>query len=135
MATTTAPANASIGELLRELSDGTVQLVRQEIKLARTETMESVAGLKHAATWFGIAAALGLCALGTTIAFLVLVLARYALDGRTWLAALIVAVVLGVVALLALRRGASAVAATHVAPRETAASIKETTAWLKHPAR
>ena len=32
----------SIGDLLRDLSAGTAQLIRQEIRLARTETTESL---------------------------------------------------------------------------------------------
>ncbi len=130
-----AAADKSLGELLRDLSDGSVELVREEIRLARTETVESLLELKHGAVWIGMGVALALGAAGAGIAFLVLVLSRYALEGRTWLAALIVAVVLDLIGWLCVRRGMHAMSSARLAPRETANSIKETAVWLKHPAR
>lgn len=129
------PTDRSLGELLRDLSDGTAQLVRQEIRLARTETVEALLGLKHGTVLIGAGIAFALCAGGATVAFLVLVLSRYLLGGRTWLGALIVAVVLDIVAWICVRRGATALSATHLAPHETATSIKETASWLKHPTK
>lgn len=129
------PVDRSIGELLVELSDGTAELVRKELQLARTEAVESIVSLRRGGVMLGIAAALGLCAGGATVAFLVLVLSRYVLGGLTWLAALIVAVVLGVVAMVCLRRAQSAFTAAKRPPHEAASSLKETVEWLKHPSR
>jgi hypothetical protein len=129
------PSDRSLGELLRDLSDGTAHLVRQELRLARTETVESLLDLKHGTMLVGTGIAFALCAAGATVAFLVLVLSRYVLGGRTWLAALIVAIVLDIVAWICVRRGASALTANRLAPHETATSIKETATWLKHPTR
>ena len=130
-----ASADRTLGELLRDLSDGTAQLVRQEIRLARTETVESLLGLKHGTVLVGTGIALALCAAGATVAFLVLVLSRYVLGGRTWLAALIVAIVLDLVAWVCVRRGAAALSAKRLAPHETTTSIRDTARWLKHPAK
>ncbi|HEV2642193.1 MAG TPA: phage holin family protein [Candidatus Elarobacter sp.] len=128
-------ADRSLGDLLRELSDGTAQLLRQEIQLARTETVESLLGLKRGTVLVGTGIALALCAAGATIAFLVLALSRCVLGGRTWLAALVVAVVLDLAAWLCVRRGAAALSAKRIAPHETATSIRDTARWLKHPTR
>lgn len=129
------PMDRSIGELLVDLSDGTAELVRQEIHLARTEAVESLMSLRQGAVWMGVAAAMGLCATGTAVAFLVLVLSRYAMGGLTWLAALVVAVVLGIVGFVCIKRAQSAFAAAKRPPREAASSIRETVEWLRHPSR
>lgn len=128
------PSDRSLAELLSDLSDGTAQLVRQEIRLARTETFESITKLKDGSVWVGGGVGLALGGAGALVAFLILVLAQ-ALGGRTWLAALIVAVVLGLVGLLCLKHGMRALSATQLAPHETATSIKETAEWLKHPTK
>ncbi len=128
------PSDRSLAELLHDLSDGTAQLVRQEIHLARTETLESVLGLKRGSVWVGSGLGLTLSASGALVAFLILALAQ-ALDGRTWLAALIVAVVLGIIGITCLKHGMNALSATRLAPHDTATSIKETAEWLKHPTR
>lgn len=129
------PMDRSIGELLVDLSDGTAELVRQEIHLARSEAVEAMMSLRQGAVWMGIAAAMGLCATGTAVAFLVLVLSRYAMGGLTWLAALVVAVVLGIVGFVCIKRAQHAFAAAKRPPREAASSIRETVEWLRHPSR
>jgi hypothetical protein len=129
------PIDRSIGELLVDLSDGTAELVRKELQLARTEAVESLMSLRRGGMMVGVAAGLGLCATGATTAFLILVLSRYVLGGLTWLASLIVAVVLGVVAMVCLRRAQSAFTAAKRPPHEAASSLKETVEWLKHPSR
>lgn len=128
------PQDRSLAELLHDLSDGTAQLVRQEIRLARTETFESVLGLKRGSVWVGGGVGLALAGSGALVAFLILAIAQ-AVGGRTWLAALIVAVVLSLAGWLCLKHGMSALSATRLAPHETATSIKETAEWLKHPTK
>lgn len=130
-----AASTRSLGELLHDLSDGTAELVRQEVRLAKTEVLESVRELTRGTTWVGVGIALAMCAAGAMIASLILALARYGLGGRTWLAALIVAVAFAVAGWLCVMRGINALTASRLAPRETATSIKETAEWLKHPTR
>ena len=138
MAVTLAPNDAghrSLGELIGDISDGSAQLVRDEIRLARAEGVESLLSLRRGATVLGAALVLGFFAGGAAIACVVLVLSQYVLDGRTWLAALVVALVLGVAAWIATQRGLSALSAKKLAPSETAKSLKETATWLKHPTK
>src|SRR5437660_12460117 len=88
-------ADRPAAELLRELSDQTATLVRQELDLAKAEvtTKGKRAGL--GAGMFGGASVFGLYALGALTACAILALAM-AMDG--WLAALIVAAVYGAIA-------------------------------------
>jgi hypothetical protein len=94
-AATTDPADRSVGDLVRNLSEDLSRLVRDEIRLAQAEVGEKAkkAGIGIGA--FGGAGVVALYGLGVLIAAAVLGLAA-ALPA--WLAALIVAVVLFVVA-------------------------------------
>lgn len=128
-------ASRSVGELIGDLTDGSAQLVREEIRLARAETTESLMALKSGAVVLGTGLVLGIVALGAGVSALIMAMAEYLLGGRTWLAALIVAGVLGIVALILAVRGTGKLAAANLAPRETATSLKETATWLRHPTR
>ena len=125
----------SIGDLLNDLTDGTAQLVRDEVRLARAETVESLLALRRGAVLLGVGMAIALCATAAAIAGLIMVISAYVLDGRTWLAALIVAVVLGSIAWIFAWRGSASLAGAATASRETATSIRETAEWLRHPTR
>src|SRR3954452_5769324 len=99
-----------IGELMRDLSDQTTALVRNEVELAKAELAVKARSAGIGAGMFGGAGALGFYALGALTATLILALAT-AVDA--WLAALIVTVAYGTVAgLLALRGKARVQSAT-----------------------
>jgi len=88
-------ADASIGELMSQLSAQTSRLVRDEMRLAQKELQESA---KHAGIGAGLFSAAGLVAvfgLGSVIAAAI---AALSLALPVWAAALIVAVVLFAVA-------------------------------------
>jgi uncharacterized membrane protein YqjE len=125
----------SLGELLGELTDGSAELVRDEIRLARAETVESLLTLRHGVILLGVGIAFALCAAAAGLACIIMVISQYLLGDRTWLAALIVAVILGVIGWLCMWRGGRSFSGSELAPHETATSIKETGAWLKHPTR
>ena len=112
----------SAAELVKQVSEQTQRLVRQEIALARLEISDKA---KHAGIGAGMlagAALVGLLALGALIAMLVLVLAT-ALDA--WLAALIVAVaLLALAGILAVSGKGQLARATPPAPERTIESVK-----------
>jgi hypothetical protein len=85
----------STGELLKELSDQTTTLVKQEIELAKAELALKGKRLGIGAGAFGAAGLFGLYALGALTATAILALA-IVLDA--WLAALLVAAGYGAVA-------------------------------------
>lgn len=120
----------SIPELLRQLSQETATLVRQEVELAKAEVRQTGKKAGLGAGMFGGAGIAGLLALGAFTAFLILALAEVI---PAWAAALIVAVVYGAVAAVLAQRGKSKVQeATPPAPR-TVETVKEDVQWARHP--
>ncbi|MEO7218473.1 MAG: phage holin family protein [Gemmatimonadaceae bacterium] len=125
----------SLGALLNDLTNSSTQLVRDEIRLAKTETAESLVALRRGAVLMGVGIGIALFACGAAVASLIMVLSAYVVGGLTWLAALIVAIVLGVIAALCVWRGRAAIPEPGLALRETTTSIEDTASWLKHPAK
>ena len=94
-------ADASIGELMSNLSAQTSRLVRDEMKLAQKELQQSV---KHAGIGAGLISVAGLLAVLGLATVIAAAVAALALVLPVWAAAVIVAVVLfiaaGIAALL-----------------------------------
>jgi len=126
-------AEQSTADLLRQLSEQTSTLVRQEIELAKVELTEKGKKAGIGAGMFGGAGAIGFYALGAFTACLILVLAT-AVAG--WLAALIVAVVYGAIAgVLALTGKKKVTEATPPVPEQAVDSTKEDVRWVKNRAK
>jgi uncharacterized membrane protein YqjE len=120
----------SLPELLKQLSQETATLVRQEIDLAKAEVSEKGKKAGVGLGMFGAAGVTALLALMSFTAFFILLLAE-AVDG--WLAALIVTVVYGAVAaVLGLQGKEKVKEATPPAP-QTVETVKEDIEWAKHP--
>ena len=118
-----------IGDLLKQLSQETTTLVRQELELAKAEMAEKGKKAGLGAGMFGGAGIVGLMALGALTACFVL-----ALDTAmaSWLAALIVAAVYAAIAgVLALVGKNKVQEATPPAPEQTVETIKEDVQWAK----
>jgi len=123
----------STSDLLRQLSDQTTTLVRQEIELAKLEFREKGKKAGLGAGMFGGAGLFGVMALGTLTAGLVMALATF-LPG--WIAALIVTVVYAAIAgVLALRGKAEVKEATPPMPEQAVDSTKEDVRWVKTKAQ
>ena len=119
-----------MGELLKQLSQETSTLVKQELELAKAEMAEKGKKAGLGAGMFGGAGLLGLGAFGALTACLIALLAT-ALD-HVWLAALIVAVVYGAIAgVLALQGKNKIQEATPPAPEQTVETLKEDAQWAK----
>lgn len=118
----------SIGALLKQLSEQTSTLVKQELELARAELTEKG---KQAGVGAGLLGGGGLFAIFAFAALTTALIAAIDTATATWLAALIVAVVYGVVAgALALTGKNKVTDATPPAP-QTVQSIKEDVSWAK----
>ena len=120
----------SLGELMKRLADETGTLVRQEIDLAKAEMREKGQKIGTGTGYLAAAALVGLLALGSLTAFLIL-----ALDGviPNWLAALIVGLVYAAVAAYLAVRGRDTLReAGRPVPEQTQATIEEDLEWAKN---
>jgi uncharacterized membrane protein YqjE len=122
-----------VGELLKQLSQETTTLVRQELDLAKAELAQKGKRAGLGAGMFGGAGAAALLGLGALTAAVIA-----ALDTATalWLAALIAAVLwLALAGVLALRGKNKVQQATPPVPEQTQQSLKEDVQWAKTHAR
>jgi len=124
-----ASSEASIAELVKQLSEQTSRLARQEVELAKAELTVKGKRAGIGAGMFGGAGIFGFYALGALTATAILALAT-AVAG--WLAALIVTVVLGAIAaVLALQGKTKVQQATPPVPEQATESVKEDVQWAK----
>ena len=120
-------------DLLRQLSEQTTTLVREELELAKAEMREKGKQAGIGAGAFGAAGLVGLFAFGALTACLILALAT-AVDA--WLAALIVTAAYAAAAGdLALTGRSKIQQATPPAPERAVESTKEDVEWTKQRAR
>jgi uncharacterized membrane protein YqjE len=112
----------SAAELVKQVTEQTQRLIRQEMALARLEISEKAKHAGIGAGMLGGAALVALFGVATLIATLVLLLAT-ALE--PWLAALIVAIgLLAIAGILALSGKGQVARATPAAPEQTIESVK-----------
>jgi membrane protein len=119
----------SVAELVKQLSEQTSRLARQEVELAKAELALKGKRAGIGAGMFGGAGVFAFYGLGALVAAAILGLAT-AVDA--WLGALIVAAVLAAVAgLLALQGRTKVKQATPPLPEEATESVKEDVQWAK----
>jgi tetrahydromethanopterin S-methyltransferase subunit C len=119
----------SLGELFAELARETSTLVRQELRQAGTEMSQRVTG---------VGKDIGVLVAGAVVihaGFLALVAAMIlGLDDlglSTWLAALIVGLVLAGIGYALIGRSRSAIQQADVLPRKTMENLREDQEWIK----
>ncbi len=123
----------SLPELLKRLSEETTRLVHQELDLAKAELQAKGKQAGQGAGMFGAAGAIGLAALGALTACFILALNAVM---PAWLAALIVAVVYGIIAFVLVKQGQAKVkAAAPPVPEQTVETLKEDVEWAKTQTR
>ena len=128
----TDPSRLSTGELIATISEQTSRLVRAEIQLGMRELQHKAKRAGLGAGMFGAAGVLGLYAGGALVTVAIAALAL-ALD--TWLAALIVALVLlAGAAVLALTGRKQIARAVPPAPEQAIESVKADIDTIKHKA-
>jgi hypothetical protein len=119
----------SVAELVTDLSRQLSTLFRQEAHLARAEVAARLQEISRDALVLGVGAALALAALLTGTAALVLLLVH--LNVLPWIAAVVVAAVLAIIAMVLLQTGLRALRRRTIVPVDTVESIKETAQWIK----
>src|SRR5437764_10624098 len=116
-------SRASMAELVKQLSEETSRLARQEVELAKAELAVKGKRAGLGAGMFGGAGILGFYTLGALTATAILALATAV---APWLAALIVTLLLGAVAgVLALQGKTKVQQATPPAPEQATERVKE----------
>lgn len=125
--------DASASELVKQLSEQTSRLVRQELELAKVELSEKGKRAGIGAGMFGGAGIFAVYALGALTAAGI---AALSLVVATWLAALIVAAACGAIAGVAALVGKSQTQkAVPPTPSNTVDSVKEDVQWTKQRAQ
>jgi hypothetical protein len=125
--------DAGIADLLKQLSQETTTLVRQELELAKAEMSVKAKEGGKGAGFLGGGAVAGLLFLGALTATLIGILDTFMVF---WLAALIVTVLWGAVAaVLALQGKNKLQEAAPPVPEQAQQSVKEDVAWAKTQSR
>ena len=119
----------SLGQLFGDLSRQLGTLVRQEIELAKTETTARLTSVSRDGAMLAAGAALAYAALLVGLVGIAILLADLGLT--PWLAFVLVAVVVGVIAAVLIQQGRSRLQHADLAPRETIETLKEDAAWAK----
>ena len=122
-----------VADLVRQLTEQTKTLARQEIELAKAELTEKGKKAGMGAGMFGGAGLFGFFAFAVLTACLVLALATAM---EPWLAALIVAALYGAIAgVLALSGSKQVQEAAPAVPEQTVETVKEDVEWTKQRAQ
>ncbi|HEY2866882.1 MAG TPA: phage holin family protein [Pyrinomonadaceae bacterium] len=117
-----------IGDLFSELANETGTLIRQEVSLAQAEMTKKATDAGKNAASIAIGGFVGYAAF---LALLAAIIAVLSIAIPVWLAALIVAIVVGVVAFYMINSALAKLKKTDLAPRETVTTLKEDAQWLK----
>ena len=133
MSMSSTTSEPSIAELVKQLSEQTSRLARQEVELAKAELAIKGKRAGLGAGMFGGAGVFGFYGFGALTAAAVLALATAM---AAWLAALVVAAVLAVVAgVMALQGKRKVAQATPPVPEQATESVKEDVQWAKSRAQ
>ena len=117
-------------ELLKQLSQETATLVRQEMELAKAELRESGKKAGVGVGLFGAAGITGLLTLMALTATVILVLNIWL---PAWAAALVVTVIYAAAAAVLALQGKEKVSEATPPAEQTVETVKEDIEWAKHP--
>jgi hypothetical protein len=126
----TDPGNASIGQIIGEISDDLSKLFRQEVELAKAEVRQEATKAGKAAGMLGAAGFAGY--MTVLLASFAVVFGLGNVIDLGW-AALIVAVIWAVAAGVLYVTGRRKLRTVDPVPRQTVDTIKEDAQWLKNP--
>ena len=123
-----SPAERPISVVLRELIHNLQDIVRSEVRLAKTEVRAELTKTLSASLVMAVGAVSGFFSV-----LFVLLTVLYALDlvMPAWTAALCVAAGVGIVAGITIRTGLTRFKTIHAAAPKTVASVKENVEWAK----
>jgi hypothetical protein len=124
--------NRGIGELLRELVDGGVTLMRNEVDLAKLEVGGRARLIGAGTAYIAAGAVIGVIGgLSLVVGLVLLAGDQWLPADRYWLAGLIGVLVTGGAAAVLVRQGMALVSPRRLTPEATVATLKEDKEWLK----
>jgi len=123
-------ADTSIGDLIGNISNDLSTLFRQEVELAKVELKEEASKAGKAAGMLGVAGFAGYLAI-VLLSFAAVFGLANVMDAG-W-AALIIAVVWGIIGAVLFVTGRNKLKTVDPMPRRTVDTIKEDAQWLKNP--
>lgn len=127
-----ANGRRAVGALVRDLIDEAAALVRGEARLARIEATRTATAVSRGTAFVALGSVFAILGLFSLVLGVILLAGDQWLPGDLyWLAALIVVVATGGVAIFLVKRGLARLSPSHIAPLETAASVKENASWVK----
>jgi uncharacterized membrane protein YqjE len=118
----------SIGEVIGAVVENIQELVRSEIRLAKTELREEAATAGRSAAMLVAGAVAGLYAGGLLLLTLVWALGTQI---PLWVSALIITILVAIVAMVLIRMGKARLRSVNPVPERTVESVKEDVAWVK----
>ena len=118
----------SFSDVFQDILHNVQDIVRSEVRLAKTEIREEVGEAKSAAVMLGGGALTSIFAL---LFFLLTLVYALALVMPSWTAALVVGAALAVIATLMLITGRRRFKQIHPTPERTVETIKENVEWAK----
>lgn len=118
----------SLVELIGDLANQSVGLMRDEVALAKRELEQKVKTVQSAAAVVAIGAFIALIAALSVCAAVIIALAEYV---GPWQSALIVGLILGMAAGVAITIGVRRFKRTNLKPEQTIETIEENKEWLK----
>jgi uncharacterized membrane protein YqjE len=121
-------AERSFSDLLQGIIHNVQDIVRSEVRLAKTEIREEVVKAKASLLLLGAGAITGLFAI---VFLLLMIVSALALIMPAWVAALTVGVALAIAAGIMLAGGVKSFQKIHPTPERTVETIKENIQWAK----
>jgi len=118
----------SFAEVFQDIVRNLQEIIRSEVRLAKTEVREEIGKARTAGVLVGGGAVSGIFATFFVLLTIVYALTRVMPD---WAAALVVAVLLAVVAGVTLMAGLKRFKQVHPTPERTIESVKENVEWAK----
>jgi len=121
--------NASFAQLFQDAFSSIREIIRSEVRLAKTETKEEIGKAGKAGAVLGGGAVLALYAVGLA---LLAGVSALALVLPQWLAFLVMAALAGLTATLLIATGRHQIQRVRVKPERTITTVKENLEWAKH---
>src|SRR5262245_59915574 len=125
---TTRSDGRSIKQILQDIVNHVSDIVRSQVRLAKTEVRQDVTHYAKTSAFIGAAGSLALYAVG-----FFLLSAVYALQGvmPPWLAALVVGVAVGIVAAILYLTGRKKLTQASLRPDKTTQTLEDNVTWFK----